>query len=212
MWAKIEHNLSTPQSARRIGITTVTLRSWIQGWERDGLALTPRGRPTRDSDAETRHAVTTMLDLFGPEMGVPTLQYLFGSMPKRELDDMIRRYRDTHYEGKRVTVHSLSWQKAGTVWAMDYTAPPNVIEGRYKTILAVRDLASGRLLWAAPAEQVDREVEVDVGGGRQHRDGAQLVPGALELLGPPAGDALVLGLFQNLNVGRGHSCLRSWSP
>jgi transposase InsO family protein len=101
-----------------------------------------------------------MLDLFGPEMGVPTLQYLFGSMPKRELDDMIRRYRDTHYEGKRVTVHSLSWQKAGTVWAMDYTAPPNVIEGRYKTILAVRDLASGRLLWAAPAEHDDAETTV----------------------------------------------------
>jgi transposase InsO family protein len=161
LWAKREYELTTPDSAKRLGLSSATLRSWLQGWEKDGLALTERGRPTRDSDAETRLAVTALFDLFGPGIGVPTLQYLFGSMPRRELDDMIRRYRETHFDGKRVTVHALSWHHAGAVWAMDYTAPPSLIEGRYRTILAVRDLASGRLLCAVPSEHDDAETTID---------------------------------------------------
>ncbi|MEZ0228968.1 MAG: transposase family protein [Planctomycetota bacterium] len=45
---------------------------------------------------------------------------------------------------------------------MDYTAPPNVIEGKYRTVLAVRDLASGRLLAAFPAANDDAETTCGV--------------------------------------------------
>src|SRR5207249_4901795 len=45
---------------------------------------------------------------------------------------------------------------------MDYTAPPNVIEGRYRTILAVRDLASGKILAALPSEHDDTVTTVAV--------------------------------------------------
>ena len=72
-------------------------------------------------------------------------------MPRRELEDIVRNCRKVHYEGKRVGVNALSWTHAGAVWAMDYTAPPKIVEERFRTILAVRDLASGNLLLALPA-------------------------------------------------------------
>jgi transposase InsO family protein len=124
--------------------------------------LTPRGRPTRDSDEETRKAANAIFDLLGPGIGVPTLRVLFPSMAKRELDDLVTQYAKAHFDGRRTLVHALSWHQVGTVWAMDYTAPPNVLEGRYKTILAVRDMASGRLLAATPSGHDDARTTCDV--------------------------------------------------
>jgi hypothetical protein len=162
LWAKREHRFSTRDSARRLRISRTTLRAWIEGWKKDALAVTPRGRPVRDSDAETRRAINALFDFLGPGIGVPTLHYFFGSCARRELDDLVRRYREAHYDGKRVSVHALTWHHAGAVWAMDYLAPPNVIEGRYRAILAVRDLASGKLLAAWPTESDDAATTVSV--------------------------------------------------
>ncbi len=36
----------------------------------------------------------------------------------------------------------LHWDQAGTVWAIDHAEPPQLIDERYKYLLAVRDLAS----------------------------------------------------------------------
>jgi transposase InsO family protein len=114
----------------------------------------------RDSDPELRRAVRALFDLLGPDIGVPTLQFFFGSMPRRELDDLVRTCRKEHYDGKRVAVDALRWTRAAAVWAIDYTAPPSVIEGRYRTILAVRDLASGKILAALSAEHDDAATTV----------------------------------------------------
>jgi len=129
----------------------------------------------RDSDEETRKAANAIFDLLGPGIGVPTLQFLFPSMARRELDDLVTRYRRAHFDGKRTLIHALSWQRAGAVWAMDYTAPPNVIEGRYRTVLAVRDLASGSLLAAVPAETDDARTTCDVLRALFAEHGAPLV-------------------------------------
>lgn len=124
--------------------------------------MKPRGRPVRDSDAETRLAINTLFDLLGPGIGVPSLQFFFGSCARRELEDLVRRYRETHFDGKRVSVHALTWTQPGTVWAMDYLAPPNVIERQFRTILSVRDLASGKLLAATPSEHDDAATTIAV--------------------------------------------------
>src|SRR6476659_6674058 len=59
-------------------------------------------------------------------------------------------------------------------------------------------------------------MEVDASRGGEHSCGAQVVARTLELLGPPALDALGLGLFQLLDFGNGHpylqSCLRQVRP
>jgi len=83
-------------------------------------------------------------------------------MPYRELVDLANRYRAFYENGKNVLVHALTWNAPGAVWAMDYTAPPNVIEGVYRTILCVRDLASGRTLAAVPSEHDDARTTIDV--------------------------------------------------
>jgi transposase InsO family protein len=162
LWAKSEHRLSTGDSAKRLRISKATLAEWIRGWNEDALALVPRGRPAKDSDLALRLAVLAIFNLCGPEVGVPTLRTFFPQMPYRELVDLAARYRDFYCNGQRVLVHALTWNEAGAVWAMDYTAPPNVIEGAYKTILCVRDLASGNTLAAVPSAHDDAETTLGV--------------------------------------------------
>src|SRR6266581_1211591 len=55
-------------------------------------------------------------------------------------------------------------------------------------------------------------MEVDAGGGRKRRGGAQLVAGPLQLLRTPAGDPLVLGLLEFAKFGCGHVYLQSCHP
>jgi transposase InsO family protein len=119
--------------------------------------------------------VRALFDLLGPDIGVPSLQFFFGSMPRRELDDIVRRYREVHFDGKRVTVHTITWSQPGAVWAMDYTAPPNVIENRFRSILVVRDLASGRLLLTLPAAEDNARTTADALRALFAEHGAPLV-------------------------------------
>ena len=83
-------------------------------------------------------------------------------MPWRELVDLAAKYRDHHCNGQRVLVHALNWNRPLAVWAMDYTAPPNVIEGVHRTILCVRDLASGNTLAAVPSAHDDAKTTLEV--------------------------------------------------
>jgi transposase InsO family protein len=162
LWAKSEHGFSTRDSAVRLHLSKATLAEWIRGWKKDALALAPRGRPTVDSDRELRLAVLAIFNLCGPDVGMPTLRTFFPSMPWRELVDLANKYRAFHRNGERVLVHALTWNFAGAVWAMDYTVPPNVIEGVYTRILCVRDLASGNILAAVPSAHDDATTTIDV--------------------------------------------------
>jgi transposase InsO family protein len=50
-------------------------------------------------------------------------------------------------------VETLHWQRPGAVWAMDHSQPPRPIDGYYKEVFAVRDLASGmQLAWTPVAD------------------------------------------------------------
>ena len=161
LWAKRTYDVSRNEAARRLRISPATLKRWLDGFEENGLAAEPRGRPAVESDRELRLAVRALFDVLGPGLGVPTLKEFFGSMPRRELDDIARQYQKVHYDGKRVLVHALSWSRPGAVWAMDYTAPPAVIEDGFRTILVVRDLASGCTLLALPARADSAQTTVE---------------------------------------------------
>src|SRR5262249_4034619 len=50
------------------------------------------------------------------------------------------------YRGRQAQ-RVLHWLRPGSVWAIDYSQAPCVIEGCYEHLLAVRDLASGYALW-----------------------------------------------------------------
>jgi transposase InsO family protein len=95
-----------------------------------------------------RSRVLALLGLLGPQTGVEPLQALCPGLARRELQDLLRRYRRAWRRRRRLLTRTLHWTRPGTVWALDFAEPPQAIEGCYSRLLAVRDLASGfQLLW-----------------------------------------------------------------
>jgi transposase InsO family protein len=126
------------------------LRRWEQAWRGTRLALQVRGRPVEPAEAELRAAVFATLQELGPGIGVPTLQRRFPEVGKRELEELVRRYRHAHRRERRILLHALRWRRPGSVWAMDFTEPPMPVERLYDQVFCVRDLPSGYQLWALP--------------------------------------------------------------
>jgi transposase InsO family protein len=90
--------------------------------------------------------------MVGPGVGVPVLKGRFPDIPRREIEDLLDRYRRFYVHRNARLVNVLTWHRPGAVWAMDYTDPPLPIDGVYPAILAVRDLGSARTLLSLPAE------------------------------------------------------------
>jgi transposase InsO family protein len=114
------------------------------------MAILPRGRPQQRVDPDLRRAILAMLDLMGPQVGLPTLRHLFPDASRGELLDLQRRYRRFCRHRDRCLRHVLEWTRPGTVWAMDFTEPPAPIDAVYDQVFCVRDLASGKQLMGLP--------------------------------------------------------------
>jgi len=134
--------------AALLHVTARTLRQW---WRAGAPAADPVrlvGRPAGRSAAEHRNAVIDYLDAYGPGVGLPPLRAAFPAMARAELDDLLGRYRRAWRRRHRRPLHVLDWTTPGTVWAMDFAEAPAAVDGVGESLLAVRDLASGRqLLW-----------------------------------------------------------------
>jgi transposase len=150
-WAK-RHHLTLEEAALRLGLSASTVRHWQTRWRNDRLLARGRGRPACRSPRHLRERALGLIGHMGPGVGAPTLQALCPQMARRELQDLLRRYRRVWRHRHRLLARMLHWQRAGTVWAMDFAEPPAHVDGAYGNLLAVRDLASGfQLLWL-PAE------------------------------------------------------------
>jgi transposase InsO family protein len=78
-------------------------------------------------------------------------------MARREIQDVLRRYRRVWKRRHRVLLRVLHWQRAGAVWAADFAEPPVPVDGCYDRLLAVRDLASGmQLAWLPVVDESAR--------------------------------------------------------
>lgn len=151
--------MTAPVAAARLGLTPRTLQRWEQ-WRCSGRRRgRGRGRPARCSDRATRQRLLGLLALLGPHVGVPTLQAQLPDMPRREVQDLVRRYRRVWRRRHRQFLRVLHWQRPGTVWAIDFAEPPAPVEGCYPHLLAVRDLASGQqLAWLPVADETAETV------------------------------------------------------
>jgi transposase InsO family protein len=139
--------LSLPDTAELLNLAPRTLRHW-RHMQNIGQTLQTLGRPVLRSPRDDRQEVLWLLEELGAGVGVPTLRESFPAMPRAELTDLLRRYRRVCRRRCREALHVLHWLVPGSVWAMDFAEPPTRIDGRYKYLLAVRDLASGQqLLW-----------------------------------------------------------------
>lgn len=162
--------------AATLDIVPRTLSSWCHRVALDGQAVPVPGRPPRLATTQQREDVMSFLTCHGPGLTLATLQAEYAEVTRAELGRLLRAYRRewrrTHAEERC----ELTWLRPGSVWAMDFSHPPHLIDGCFRAILNVRDLASHQqLLWLAV----------------EHEDAATVREALLSLF-PIAGAPLVL--------------------
>lgn len=86
------------------------------------------------------------LVVHGPLASVATLQAWCPVASRRAIEDWLR----TDRRRRRAALHHVHWHRPGRVWAMDFSEPPHPIDGAYRYLLHVRDLASHYQLAALP--------------------------------------------------------------
>jgi transposase len=146
-WA-VRRGLNSEVVADCLGIGRRTLFRWKTRWRKQRLRVRGRGRPARRADLKTRRQLLALIELLGPGVGVPSLQASFPQIARREVRDILRRYRKAWKRKRRLLSLVLHWKRPGSVWAIDFAEPPLPVDGCYKYLFAVRDLASGmQLLW-----------------------------------------------------------------
>ena len=123
-----------------------TLRHWRQSQSLTTVPLLPLGRPIRAANRQERNDVIHFLDEWGPSIGLPTLQFLFPTLARAALADILDRYRWLWRRLHRLPIHLLHWSEVGRVWAVDFHGPRPPLDGFYPHLLAVRDLASHQQL------------------------------------------------------------------
>lgn len=154
----VQHAPSCRRAARCLRLSSRTLAYWRRRKSRGELTAQLRGRPVREPTREERTVVTAILEEAGPTIGVPALRDCYPDAPRCVLTYLVRSYRQQFQLTHRQVVETLHWQRAGTVWAIDHSEPPQAIDGCYPRILAVRDLASGmQLAWTPVADATATE-------------------------------------------------------
>lgn len=154
--------ITSPEAARRLGVTPRTLRYWHQRSRQGQLKPYPRGRPVRRSTPCLRNQVVQLLCLTGPSLGMPTLQATFPTMARRELKNILRRFRRVWQCQNQRLIHRLRWHHPGTVWAVDHVQPDQPIDGVYPYAISVRDLASHYQLAWHPVSDVGAQTTIAI--------------------------------------------------
>jgi transposase InsO family protein len=152
------NGLEVREVAGHVGISPRTLGAWKAGWEKDRLRVKRIGRKAYQVQDGLREAILAMLGQTGPTASVNDLQELFPQASRRELERILDGYRDEWTTSREKVVMALRWNRAGRVWAMDFTEAPAPIDGEFPYILVIRDLASGYLVLALPCREATRAV------------------------------------------------------
>jgi transposase InsO family protein len=148
--ASQEQGQSLPEVARRLELPPRTLRHWCQASRQGDWQAKALGRPHVRLQTGTAQEVVSYLHGHGPWLGVPALRVEFPTAARAELRDLLRLFRWLWAEAHPQQSHVLHWHRVGAVWAMDFTKVKQLLEGGYRHVFAVRDLASGmQLCWRA---------------------------------------------------------------
>jgi transposase InsO family protein len=139
---------SCRQAARCLRLSPRTLAYWNQRQQQGQLIPRDRGRPCVEFSVDECVSVHAVFQEAGPRLGLPTLQEQFPELRRCVLADLQSDYRFAYQDAHRQVVEELTWTTPGAVWAIDHTQPPQPVDGVYRQILAVRELASGmQLAW-----------------------------------------------------------------
>ena len=144
------HGSTRAAAAARLTLSPSALCRWVRRWTADRMALRSRGRPVQDVDRETRAGILSVFSLMGPHATLAALRDLFPHVARGALDTLLDRCRAAYRRRSRWLINTLRWTRPGSVWAVDFTEASVPIDGVYRYLLLVRDLASGRQLLALP--------------------------------------------------------------
>jgi len=130
------------EAAKRLGVSQSTLRSWIAGFGDGGPDPAPVGRPAQRGTREERNLVIEILFHTCARIGVNALKEIVPEISKRQIRDIKRRYVRAYKSRYPHLIHSLTWTRSGSVWAMDFTDLKFPMEGGFEKVLPIRDVAS----------------------------------------------------------------------
>jgi transposase InsO family protein len=114
-------------------------------------------------------------EVSGPAVGLEAIRALFPDVPRCVLADLLRRYRYVWRWRYREQGFRLDWKRPGAVWAIDFSEPPQPIDGVFDQLFAVRDLAGHEQLAWTPVKGAAAEQAMAVMGGLFREHGAPLV-------------------------------------
>ena len=144
------------RACNAIGIEARTYRAWLR---LIGRPPAPLGRAVRPIPAPVYRDIQQHLAIWGPAVGLDDLHADFPAVPRRALNSILWVARNDHLQqfGRLLWAR---WNLAGAVWAMDFTEADHRVDGEFRWILVIRDLASGCTLAAVPAERAKADVVV----------------------------------------------------
>lgn len=150
-WAG-RRGLRHEDSAQQLRIAPGTLLRWQRRWRNDRLAVRALGRPCRRSDTELRNGAIHLAQAAGPQASVAIVRAAYPTMARGEVQNILARYKRIWRKDHRRLLYVLHWHRPGAVWAMDHTEPSRRVDGLYRYVLNIRDLASGMELAWLPME------------------------------------------------------------
>jgi transposase InsO family protein len=145
-WARAI-DVSTVRIAHALGLSARTIRHWASHRGRH----TRPGRPAHPITRAEAVVMQTALIVEGSRTSVTALQRWCPTLSRRVIAAWLRADR----RRRRAAWHRVRWQRPGRVWALDFSQPPIPIDGRYRQLLHVRDLASQYHLAALPVMHAD---------------------------------------------------------
>lgn len=162
-------------TARALAMSPRTLSDWRRRCFQDQLHIPPRGRPCHAAQRERLRDVLSFLEHTGPATGLPTLRQRYPDVSRAVLAELLTDYRGA-YRRKHVRLQAeLHWLRPGSVWAMDFSHPPQLIDGCFRAIFSVRDLASHQQLFWLPVSDETAETAIDALHGLFFEHGPPLV-------------------------------------
>jgi transposase InsO family protein len=138
--------------ARRIGRRESTVWWWSQRGQKlaNGEEVALPGPKPRLPDALQRNDILGAIHAANGKVSTQALRASYPGVTRAAIRSLLRRYRRVVRRRNRRNGARLCWKLDGAVWAMDHTDFPGGIEDAGRSVLIVRELATGETLFAEP--------------------------------------------------------------
>lgn len=147
------------QVTRCLPISDRTVRRWrSRTCALSHACPAARGRPAQPATRQDRNLVYRFVHERGAGTPLASVQAAFPHLRRADLQEVLRRYRGVVRKKRQQHQSRLRWCRVGAVWAADFKERREPIEGRYSSILAVKDLASRYQLAWLPVPEATADV------------------------------------------------------